>query len=124
VEYPEVKQKLKGRECSIQSVIAFCEKLIELLRLDLTVEGSEEDGIIHINLLGPDRPYLLTNSATLLNNMEYLLNKVFPVKKEEAPAILLDADKYRKHREAELVCWRRWHQRKSFHFESRSASNR
>jgi spoIIIJ-associated protein len=103
VENPEAKQKPKRRERSIQAAIAFCRELIELLRLDLTVEGSEEDGIIHINLTGPDRSYLLTNSASLLNNMEYLLNRVFPVGKEEAPGIMMDADKYRKHREAELI---------------------
>jgi spoIIIJ-associated protein len=103
VEDPEAKQKLKRRECSIQAASAFCQELVELLRLDLTVEGNVEDGIIHINLTGPDRPYLLTNAASLLNNMEYLLNRVFPVSKEKSPGIVLDADKYRKHREAELI---------------------
>jgi spoIIIJ-associated protein len=103
VDNPEARQKPKGRERSIQAVIAFCRELIELLCLDLTVEGSEEDGIIHINLTGPDRPYLLTNSASLLNSAEYLLNRVFPVNKEEAAGIIMDADNYRKHREAELI---------------------
>jgi spoIIIJ-associated protein len=103
VEDPEAKQKPKRRERSIQAAIAFCRELIELLCLDLTIEGSVEDGIIQINLTGLDRPYLLTNSASLLNNMEYLLNRVFPVSKEESPGIVLDADKYRMHREAELI---------------------
>jgi spoIIIJ-associated protein len=103
VEVSEAKQKPKRRELSIQAVIAFCRELIESLCLDLTVEATEEDGIIHINLTGQDRPYLLTNSASLLNSMEYLLNRVFPVSREEASGIMLDADKYRKHREAELV---------------------
>jgi spoIIIJ-associated protein len=103
VEDPEAKQKLKRRERPIQGAIAFCRELIESLGLDLTVEGSEENGIIHINFTGQDRPYLLSNSASLLNNLEYLLNRIFPVSKEEAPGIILDADKYRKHREAELI---------------------
>jgi spoIIIJ-associated protein len=100
---PVEKKNHKKRERSIQAAIAFCRELIELLCLDLILEGSEEDGIIRINLTGPDRPYLLTNAASLLNSMEYLLNRVFPVGKEEAPGILLDADKYRTYREAELI---------------------
>ena len=35
--------------------------------------------------------------------MEYLLNKVFRPGKDDAPGIVLDSDKYRQHREAELV---------------------
>jgi spoIIIJ-associated protein len=71
--------------------------------MDLSVECSEEDGLIHVNFSGPDRPYLLSNSAALLNSMEFLVNKIFRVGKEEAPGIILDSDRYRQHREAELV---------------------
>jgi spoIIIJ-associated protein len=99
----EEKQNPKVGERSIQSMVAFCRELIELLRLDLVLEGSEEDGIIHLNFTGPDRSILLTNSASLLNGMEYLLNRIFRIGKEEAPGIVLDSDNYRKHREAELV---------------------
>jgi spoIIIJ-associated protein len=102
-EDPDAKQIAKGRERSIQSVTVFCKELVELLSLDLTLEGSEENGIIQINFTGPDRSILLTNSASLLNGMEYLLNRIFRVGKEEAHGILLDSDHYRKHREAELV---------------------
>ena len=35
--------------------------------------------------------------------MEYLVNKVFRIGREEYPAIVLDSDNYRQHREAELV---------------------
>lgn len=71
--------------------------------MDLSVECREEDGLIHVNFSGPDRPYLLSNSAALLNSMEFLVNKIFRVGKEEAPGIILDSDRYRQHREAELV---------------------
>jgi spoIIIJ-associated protein len=100
---PEEKQNPKRLERSIQSVVAFCQNLVGSLRLDLILEGSEEEGAICINLTGPDRSYLLTNSASLLNGMEYLLNRIFPAGREEAPGITLDSDQYRKHREAELV---------------------
>ena len=102
MEVPERKQNPESRERSIEALLAFCHEMTELLGLDIVVDGSEEEGAIHINLTGPDRPILLTNSASLLNSMEYLLNRAFRAGKE-APGIMLDSDNYRKHREAELV---------------------
>jgi spoIIIJ-associated protein len=72
--------------------------------MDLIVdECKEEGGTIRINFTGPDRPFLLSNSASLLNSMEFLLNKVFRTGVDDAPGVLLDSDNYRQHREAELV---------------------
>ncbi len=71
--------------------------------MDLQVEGRAEDEFIQLNLTGADRPFLLSNNASLLNSMEYLLNKVFRSTRDEVPGINLDSDHYRKHREAELV---------------------
>jgi spoIIIJ-associated protein len=102
-EVPENQQDPNARERSIETVLAFCEELIELLHLEVVVDGKEENGTIYVNLAGADRPFLLSNSASLLNNLEYLLNKVFRAGKEESFGILLDSDKYRQHREAELV---------------------
>ena len=99
----EKHQNPKGRPRSLEAVGDFCQELIASLQLDLVFESKEEDGIIHVNMTGPDRSFLLSNSASLLNSIEFLLNKVFRVGKDEAPGILLDSDQYRKHREAELV---------------------
>ncbi len=90
-------------ERSLQSVMDFCKKLVASLRMDLRLEGKVEDGTIQLNLTGADRPFLLSNNASLLNSMEFLLNKIFRSAKEEAPGIILDSDNYRKHREAELI---------------------
>lgn len=102
-EDPGIHQRLKGRERSIEAVADFCQLLIAHLHMDLVLESKEEDGTIHINLTGPDRSFLLSNAAALLNNLEYLLNKVFRVGRDETPGITLDSDRYRQHREAELV---------------------
>jgi spoIIIJ-associated protein len=96
-------QNPKGRERSIEEIAGFCQELISCLRMDLSLECKEEDGIIHINVSGLDRPFLLSSSASLLNSMEFLINKVFRAGKDELPGILLDSDRYRQHREAELV---------------------
>ena len=93
----------KTKERSIEDVSGFCRELLSCMQLDLSADGKEENGVIHVNLTGPDRPYLLSNSAALLNSLEFLVNKAFRVGKDESSGIVLDSDRYRQHREAELV---------------------
>jgi len=88
---------------SLQSVADFCKELIAALYLDLLLEGKVEDKAIQLNLTGLDRPFLLSNNASLLNSIEFLLNRAFRSARNEAPGITLDTDNYRQHREAELV---------------------
>ena len=102
-EAPILQSRPKMRERSTQAVVDFCRELVACLHMDLEPDGKEEEGIIHINLSGADRSLLLSNSASLLNNMEYLLNKVFHLGRDDAHSIVLDSDQYRQHREAELV---------------------
>ncbi len=87
-----------------QSIARYCEDVIRCLKLDLNVEYAIDAGMIRINLSGPDRPLLLSSTASVLNSMEYLVNKVFRSgRSDENPSIVLDSDSYRQHREAELV---------------------
>ena len=88
---------------SPQAIVSFCRELVARLCLELSLDAKEEDGVVYINFTGPDRPLILSNSASLLNSMEYLASKVFRIGKDETPSIVLDSDKYRQHREAELV---------------------
>lgn len=85
----------------MKNVVDFCGDLLAQMRLELTAEGIERNGEFCINITGPDRPYLLSNTASLLNNIEYLLNRVFPGNRKDA-GISLDSDNYRHHRELEL----------------------
>jgi spoIIIJ-associated protein len=87
----------------LEDVAAFCEELVAHLHMELEVECKEEGGVPRVNLNGPDRPYLLASAASLLNNIEFLINKVFRIGKELSPGIIVDSDHYRQHREAELV---------------------
>jgi spoIIIJ-associated protein len=102
-EDPVINQRPKGRERSIEEIAGFCQELVSCLQMDLRVDLKEENGVVHINLTGLDRPFLLSSAASLLNSIEYMVNKVFRFGKDESPGILLDSDNYRQHREAELV---------------------
>jgi spoIIIJ-associated protein len=102
-EVPIMQPSPKTRERSTQAVVDFCRELMACLYMDLVPDGKEEEGVIDINLTGADRSLLLSNSASLLNNIEYLLNKVFHLGREDAHGIVVDSDQYRQHREAELV---------------------
>lgn len=86
-----------------EAVRRFTRELIDGMRLTLDLTVHEEERVVAVNLTGPDRPILLSNTAAVLNSMEYLLNKAFQTgKDEEIATILLDSEDYRKHREAEL----------------------
>ncbi len=85
------------------AVKRFSRELIDSMRLSLDLAVHEEERVVTVNLTGSDRPILLSNTAAVLNSMEYLLNKVFQTgKDEEIATIILDSEDYRKHREAEL----------------------
>lgn len=102
-ENPRLHPNPKFRDRSRQAVEEFCRKLIGSLQMDLECEVKEEAGTLHVNLTGPDRPLLLSTSASLLNTIEYLLNRIFRTDRDEVPGISVDSDKYRQHREAELI---------------------
>ena len=87
----------------LQAIVQLCRDIVRCLKLDLAIDSQAVSGTTCINLSGPDRPLLLAGSAAVLNSMEYLVNKVFRIGREEYPAIVLDSDNYRQHREAELV---------------------
>ncbi len=85
------------------AVRRFSRELIAQMRMTLDIAVHEQERVVTVNLTGPDRPILLSNTASVLNSMEYLLNKVFQTgKDEEIATIILDSEDYRKHREAEL----------------------
>jgi spoIIIJ-associated protein len=88
----------------IKAVENFCREVISCLQMDLQVSAQRaQDGIV-ANLTGSDRPMLLSNSAVLLNSLEYIANKVFRTgKDEEVSSIILDSENYRQHRESELL---------------------
>jgi spoIIIJ-associated protein len=105
----ELNEKTEAEEqqedAASEYVVDFCQELIGRLGLTLEVEVQEnEERVITVNLSGPDRALLLSNTASVLNSIEYLLNKVFQTgKEEEIATITVDSENYRKQREAELT---------------------
>lgn len=86
------------------AVMGFCNRILRNLGFDLKVIAQLKEDTIFLNLTGPDRPLLLSNAASVLNSLEYLLNKVFRTGKgAKIQSITLDCDQYRQHREAELT---------------------
>ncbi len=88
---------------AVDAVVRFCRELISCLHLTLDLDARAKGQVVEINLSGSDRPFLLSNTAAVLNSVEYLLNKAFRTgKDEEIATIILDSDNYRQQREAEL----------------------
>jgi spoIIIJ-associated protein len=96
-------QNYKIPENWIDLAIKFCQDIITHLGMDLRLETTVENDTVTINLTGSDRHFLLSNSASLLNSIEYLVNRAFRIGKDERPSVVLDSDNYWQHREAELV---------------------
>jgi spoIIIJ-associated protein len=87
-----------------EAVTKFFREVTDAMNMDLQVSAKKVDDNVLINLTGFDRPLLLSNSAILLNSLEYLVNKVFRTGKDgELDSIVLDSDNYRQHRESELL---------------------
>ncbi|MBP1597445.1 MAG: jag [Acidobacteria bacterium] len=102
---PAVNQQASGvlRADLGEAVGDFCRELIARLHLSLHAEVREQGRTVWVNLSGPDRPILLSNTAAVLNSVEYVVNKAFRTGKEEKIAtIVFDSDHYRQYREAEL----------------------
>lgn len=93
----------KDRDRSREEVEETCRQMLQQMRLDLAVSSQEDGDQIIINISGDDRPILLSGSASLLNSLEYLLNRIFRIGREESAGITVDSDGYREHREAELT---------------------
>lgn len=102
---PSPSPERGGSEGSlIQAVERFCIQAVRHMKLQVHVRAFEDEGAIRVDFSGPDRPLLLTGAAAVLNSMEYLVNKIFRTGRgDENPAIVLDSELYRQHREAELV---------------------
>jgi spoIIIJ-associated protein len=98
-----MQQSPKEREHSIEEIAAFCEELVQYIGLDLEIEVKEDENAVLVDIFGADRPFLLSSAASLLNAIEYLLNKAFRIGKDETPGIIVDSESYRHHREAELI---------------------
>lgn len=86
-----------------EPVAKFCREVISGMKVDLQVSAKKVEDSVVANLTGPDRSLLLSNSAVLLNSLEYIANKVFRTGKDgELASIVMDSDDYRQHRESEL----------------------
>ena len=105
-ENPQTKPGPSERDPQelVDAMVHYCQNLVGRLQLDLRVDAKLEGTTLTVNFSGPDQPLLLSNTAALLNSLEYLVNKIFRLEKaERVSSIVFDSDKYRRHREAELV---------------------
>lgn len=102
-QHPEPRIEDDEPEGPADAVARFCRQLIKRLHFALDVDAREDGDIVLVDLSGPDRPLLLANTASVLNSLEYIVNKAFRTgKDEEIATVILDSEHYRRQREAEL----------------------
>jgi len=86
-----------------REVMEFLEKLLDKMDIEFVdIEESETDDSFNYHIVGSSDPgFLIGKEARFLNNMQYLVNRIFEVRKE-AKRIYLDVDNY-KERQAEQI---------------------
>jgi spoIIIJ-associated protein len=83
-------------------VVDFLQDIISRAKLNLKIQGTEDDRQVIIDLSGPDKNLLLDNKGQLLSSLQYLLSKIFSNDRGFQSKVILDCDGYRKLREKEL----------------------
>ncbi len=86
-----------------QEVMTFLEKLLDKMEIEFVdIEESETKDSLNYHIVGSSDPgFLIGKEARFLNNMQYLINRIFE-DKTTTKRIYLDVDNY-KERQAEQV---------------------
>lgn len=86
----------------VERVAALVEEMVDHLEWDLSVDASEADGVVRVDLSGEDREIIVQNRAEILEVFQYLLNRIFG-RELESGRLVVDCDGFRARKEAELV---------------------
>ncbi len=95
--------ELSEEEKPLEAIADLVGRMIGHLGWDLAVHVEEiEDDTIRVDLSGEDRDLVLCNRAEVLEALQYLLNRTFGRESRDNHRILVDCDRYRARKEAEL----------------------
>ncbi|PID39693.1 MAG: RNA-binding protein [Proteobacteria bacterium] len=77
--------------------------VLERMGLDVEIEGEEQDEQIDLRVHGEDAASLVGKKGRTLDALQFLINKIVSRRVAEHKLVVLDADSYRKRREASLL---------------------
>ena len=101
---PEVKEAaLPDAGNGLQAAKQFLEQVLASMKLDVTMEQTEEDGHIMFRMQGEGLGVLIGKHGQTLDALQYLVNLVANKETKERLRIVLDVEDYRKRREETLT---------------------
>ncbi len=83
-------------------VARLADRMLQGLGLEVTASARDAGETIEVDLLGPDRDYLLDRRGEALNAVQYLLNRIL-YRGRAGKKIHVDSEGFRKIREDEIV---------------------
>ena len=103
---PEVKEAaaaVPDAGDGLQAAKQFLEQVLASMKLDVTMEQTEEDGHIMFRMQGEGLGVLIGKHGQTLDALQYLVNLVANKETKERLRIVLDVEDYRKRREETLT---------------------
>ncbi len=93
----------EGTEFIENEVTSFLKGLMEQMQVEGTVQATETENGLLVNLEGPDMGVLIGRRGETLDAIQYLASLIYNKDKEEYHRVTVDTENYRKKREATLV---------------------
>jgi len=79
------------------------EEIIKLMGYDFTVEASEKDGRVQLDIIGDDEGALIGSKGQILEALQFLLGRMLSRKERTRQPVVLENGGYRARRDEALV---------------------
>ena len=90
------------QESFLEEINSFLGRMLAAAGLDLQYECEAHDGIVMVEIHGPDSRLVVANDARLLYAINHLLNRIFYERSAVPHSFLVDCNQYRAARTEEL----------------------
>lgn len=93
----------KSPEQIAESAKTLTENILRSLGFECSVEMSLVEGEISLMISGSDAGYIIGDSGSRLDDLQYIINRLIVLQAENAPRVRVDCDHYRERSEAKIV---------------------
>lgn len=98
----DAKVRLKLKPNHLKTTINFLTDIIKLIGIDATFSANEKDDFIKVDFQGKDMGILIGRHGKTLDAIQFLTSIVVNKQNDGFKRIVIDAENYRKRREASL----------------------
>ena len=99
----ELAQAVESESSRFEVARDALERLLELMGVEVEIEGEEQEEQIDLRVSGDDATSLVGKKGRTLDALQFLINKIVSRRVEDHKLVVLDANGYRQRREADLL---------------------